>query len=150
MLCNLVLDGLEQALEATFGPKHSSKAKRAKVNLVRFADDFLISRALLEEECLPLVEAFLQTRGLELSREKTRIVHIEEGFDFLGQNLRKYGGKLLIRPSKKNVKAFMRKVRGIIKAHPQVHTGNLIALLNPLICGWTNYHRHVVSKQTFA
>ena len=66
-----------------------------------------------------MVEQFLRERGLELSPEKTRITHIEDGFDFLGQHVRKYGGKLLIKPARKNVKAFLGKIRKIVKANQQ-------------------------------
>jgi RNA-directed DNA polymerase len=114
--------------------------------------DFIItgsSYELLEQEIKPLVEQFLRERGLELSPEKTRITHIEDGFDFLGQHVRKYGGKLLIKPARKNVKAFLGKIRKIVKANKQATTANLIAQLNPMIRGWVNYHRHVASKVTF-
>jgi hypothetical protein len=60
----------------------------------------------------------------------------------------KYAGKLLIKPARKNVKAFLGKVRQIVKANKQAKTGNLIAQLNPVIRGWANYHWHVVSKRT--
>ena len=152
VLCNLVLDGLEKELEATFGSKTTKRAKKAKVNLIRLADDFVVtgsSREILEHQCIPLIEEFLKARGLELSQEKTRITHIAEGFDFLGQNIRKYNGKLLIKPSRKNVKTFLDKVRETVKGNKQAKTGNLIALLNPLIRGWANYHRHVCSKRTY-
>ena len=151
-LCNFTLDGLEKELSAAFGPKTSRQAKKAKVNLIRLADDFVVtgsSRELLEHQCIPLIEEFLKARGLELSQEKTRITHIAEGFDFLGQNIRKYKGKLLIKPSKKNVKTFLGKVRETVKGNKQAKAGNLIALLNPLIRGWANYHRHVSSKRTY-
>ena len=95
------------------------------------------------------MEQFLRQRGLELSQEKTRITHIENGVDFLGQYVRKYAGKLLIKPARKNVKAFLGNVRHIVKANKQATTANLIAQLNPVIRGWANYHRHVVSKATF-
>jgi RNA-directed DNA polymerase len=98
----------------------------------------------------PFVQAFLQERGLELSAEKTIVTPLEEGFDFLGQNVRKYQGKLLIRPSQDSVKAHLAKVRGIIKANQQAPAGHLIAQLNPVIRGWARYHRHVVSKDTFS
>ena len=101
------------------------------------------------DEVQPLVETFLRERGLSLSEEKTRITHIETGFDFLGQNIRKYRGKLLIKPSTKNVQAFLSKVRTIIKANKAAKAGHLILQLNPIIRGWAHYHRHVVSKQTF-
>ena len=151
-LCNMVLDGLEREFVAAFGPKTSQKARKAKVNLIRFADDFIVtgsSKELLEKQCIPLIEEFLRPRGLELSQEKTKITHIEEGFDFLGQNIRKYKGKLLIKPSKKSVKTFLDKIREIVKKNEQAKTGNLIATLNPIIRGWANYHRHVCARRTF-
>jgi RNA-directed DNA polymerase len=107
------------------------------------------SRELLENEVRPLVEAFLKERGLMLSPDKTRITHINEGFDFLGQNLRKYGGKPLVKPSRKNTHAFLEKVRGLIDANPTVNQAVLIGLLNPVIRGWANYHRHCVATETF-
>ena len=147
---NLTLDGLEAVLRERF--PQLGHGRSDLVNMVRYADDFIITgrtKQLLETEVKPLVTEFFKTRGLELSQEKTRITHIEEGFDFLGQNVRKYNGKLLIKPSGKNVRAFLDKVRGIIKANKQATTGGLIALLNPVIRGWTHYHRHVVSSATF-
>ena len=136
-----------------FGPKTSRTAKQAKVNMVRFADDLILtgsSKELLQKEVRPLLERFLTPRGLELSPEKTRITHVEEGFDFLGQHIRKWKGKLLIKPSKKSKQAFLDKVRKIVKENKQAKTGNLIAQLNPVIRGWANYHRHVASKKTFS
>ena len=151
-LANFTLDGLEKMLRKRF-PKATRESRRAKVNLIRWADDFIItgsSKALLEQEVKPMVEAFLRERGLELSAEKTRITHVKTGFDFLGQQVRKYdNGKVITKPSKKNVKIFLGKVRQVIKGNAQAKTGNLIAQLNPLIRGWANYHRHAASKQTF-
>ena len=153
-LANLVLDGLERLLRAHF-PKREA-GRNAKVNLIRYADDFVVTgntQATLEHEVKPLVEQFLRERGLELSPEKTSITHIEDGFDFLGQHVRKYKAgrrrKLLITPSNKNVKAFLDTVRGVIKTHKTVEAGLLITLLNPIIKGWATYHRHVVSKDVF-
>jgi RNA-directed DNA polymerase len=120
---------------------------------VRYADDFIItgtSKELLEREVKPCVEAFLAERGLELSQEKTKITHVSEGFDFLGQNVRKYDGKLLIKPSSKNVKAFLDKVRETIRSNRSAKQDTLIDLLNPMIRGWANYHRHVVAKRTYS
>lgn len=155
VLANLALDGLERRLQEQY-PKSNKKSRAAKVNFIRFADDFVItgnSKELLEQEVKPLVEQFMQERGLELSAEKTIITHIDDGFDFLGQHLRKYQqGKehtLLITPSKKNVKAFLDKVRDTIKANKGATAGKLIVQLNPMIRGWANYHRHVVSSATF-
>lgn len=149
-LANLTLDGLERELQSLYPGDRQSR--KAKVNLIRFADDFVItgsSKELLEHEVKPLVEQFMKERGLTLSAEKTLITHVEDGFDFLGQHVRKYNGKLIIKPSKKNVKAFLEKVRKVVKEHQGTTAGNLILLLNPLIRGWARYHQHVVSKKIF-
>ena len=151
VLANLTLDGLEKCIREKY-PKASYKSRKAKVNLVRFADDFIITGAtkeILENEIKPLVEAFLKERGLELSQEKTHITPIVDGFDFLGQNIRDYNGKVLAKPSRKNVTSFLTKIRATIQANAQATTGHLIAILNPMIRGWANYHRHSSSKQTF-
>jgi RNA-directed DNA polymerase len=151
VLANLALDGLEAVLGQAF-PKTTRAGKAAKVNLVRYADDFVItgcSRELLETRVRPLVEAFLAERGLRLSPEKTVITPIEAGFDFLGQNVRKYGGKLLIKPSARSVKEVVAELRQIVNTHRQATADHLVWLLNPKIRGWANYHRHVVSKRIF-
>jgi RNA-directed DNA polymerase len=92
VLANMNLDGLERMLREIF-PETTVKGIAAKVNVIRYADDFIVtasSKELLEQEAKPRIEAFLKERGLELSSEKTRITHIKDGFDFLGQNVRKY------------------------------------------------------------
>jgi RNA-directed DNA polymerase len=137
-------------------PQHrheNGKTVFDKVNYVRYADDFIItgkSEEFLREEVLPVVQSFMQERGLQLSKEKTVITHIDDGFDFLGQNIRKYGGKLLIKPSKSSKKAFLAKIRSIIKGNKSASQEYLIRALNPVIRGWVNYHRYVVSSETFA
>jgi RNA-directed DNA polymerase len=136
---NLALDGLEQRLREQY-PAATAKSRQAQVNLVRYADDFVITsrtKERLEAEVQPLVEQFLRERGLELSPEKTRITPIEDGFDFLGQHVRKYHGKLLIQPSKQNVKTFLANARKVIKGNKQATAYGLIALLNPKIRGRT-------------
>jgi len=150
VLANLALDGLEAAVVGRFP---TSLKRQRQIHLVRFADDFVVfgrSKHLLETDIKPRIETFLAERGLTLSAEKTKVVDIEEGFDFLGQNVRKYKGKLLIKPAKKSVKALLHKVRSIIKTQHYLSAGQLIAKLNPILRGWANYHRHVVSKKTFA
>jgi RNA-directed DNA polymerase len=151
MLANMALDGLEQELQRRFGTTQRFKSQN-QVHLIRYADDFVITgrtRALLENEVQPAVESFLAERGLTLSAAKTRITHISEGFDFLGQNLRKYDQKLLVQPSDGSVKALLDKVQAVLKANPQANAGHLIVELNAIIRGWANYHSHVVSKRTF-
>ena len=156
-LSNCALDGLEQLLREKFPTKKrlpSLGGNYPAVNLIRYADDFVITgrtKELLEGEIKPLVEQFLHERGLELSPTKTVITHVEKGFDFLGQNVRKYpNGKLLIKPSKKNIKTFLDGIRGKIKAALGMSTADLIDSLNPKIRGWSNYHRHVVSTRVFS
>jgi RNA-directed DNA polymerase len=152
-LANVTLNGLERELIAHLGAKFGiAKAKKLKVNVVRYADDFVItgdSRELLEHEVRPWVEAFLAVRGLQLSEEKTRITHIDDGFDFLGWNFRKYSEKLLIKPSKKNVQTFYRKVAETISGNQTVRQEDLIRLLNPMLRGWAQYHSPVVAKQAY-
>lgn len=97
----------------------------------------------------PWVEQFLAVRGLSLSTEKTQIVNIAEGFDFLGWNFRKYSGTLLIKPSKKNVQTFYRKVKEVISVRKAAKQEDLIKLLNPMLRGWAQYHSPVVAKATF-
>ena len=152
-LANMVLDGLEGLLDQTFPKKKvEGRTQSAKINFVRYADDFIITgptKEVLENEVRPLVEQFLSDRSLQLSPEKTCITHIDDGFDFLGQNLRKYDGKLLVKPSKKNTHAFLEKVRGIIDVNKSASQENLIGLLNPVIRGWVNYHRYIVAAKAF-
>jgi RNA-directed DNA polymerase len=150
VLANLTLDGMEKLLAENF--RRSRTYPPCKVNLVRYADDFVItgsSKELLTTQVKPLIEKFLLERGLELSEEKTTITHIEDGFDFLGQNVRKYDGKLLITPSKKNVATFLANVREVVKANQSATAGHLVTMLNPKIKGWAMYHRHICAKETF-
>jgi RNA-directed DNA polymerase len=153
-LANVALNGLETGLHTHLGAQlGKSKVQKLKVHVVRYADDFVItgaSKDFLESEVRPWVEAFLAQRGLRLSPAKTRVTHIDEGFDFLGWNFRKYSGVLLIKPSKKNVKAFYGKVREIVVSHKTVKQADLIQLLNPVLRGWAQYHRPVVAKETFS
>jgi RNA-directed DNA polymerase len=150
----MALDGLERTLRKKY-PHSGSRALKGKnkqVNLIRYADDFIItglSKEVLEAEVKPLVTAFLQGRGLELSEEKTRITHIEDGFDFLRQNVRKYKRYFLTRPSKKNVKAFLTSIRKVIQDNKQATAYWLITQLDPTIRGWANFHRHAAAKETF-
>jgi len=142
---NVALDGLEVMLKRIV--KQSEK-----VNYIRYADDFVItgnSKEVLENKIKPALIAFLNERGLRLSEEKTKITHINEGFNFLGFNLRKYEGKLLIKPSKEGIKTFLDKIRQTIKSNATATTLNLIRILNPMIQGWGNYYRNVVAKETF-
>jgi RNA-directed DNA polymerase len=144
----LTLSGLEKAVKSQF------KKRNSKVNVVTYADDFVITgptRETLETKVVPTVENFLKERGLTLSKEKSKITHIDEGFDFLGYNIRTYkSGKTLTKPSKASVKRFLQDIRKSISQNVALQTEKLIYLLNPKIRGWTNYFRNAVSSKIFS
>jgi RNA-directed DNA polymerase len=156
VLSNIALDGLERRLREVFPVRGrgSERGRAAQVHLIRYADDFIItghSEELLRMTVKPLVESFLAERGLVLSSEKTLITHIEKGFDFLGQNIRRYPhGKLFIKPARKSVVSVLAKVKQIVREYLGSTAHLLINRLNPIVRGWVNYHRHVVSKRVFA
>ena len=154
-LMNMTLDGLERLLQERLPTRQKVNGRTHfnKLNFVRYADDFIItgeSPEFLRDKVLPVVKEFLTERGLQLSEEKTVITHIEDGFDFLGKNIRKYNGKLLIKPSKTSVKSFLEKVRSIIKGNKSIKQETLIRKLNPVIRGWVNNQRYVVSSKVFS
>jgi RNA-directed DNA polymerase len=158
LLLNIALHGMEAALGVKYNYRQESVGKRA---VVRYADDFVVfcesqeDALRVKDEVLP---PWLAERGLSLSEEKTRIVHLTEGFDFLGFNVKHYqapqtsqsGFKLLIRPSKKSVNDLREKLR---TAWLKLRGRSLQAVLwglNPVIRGWANYFRTVVAKELFA
>jgi len=160
-LANMALDGLERKINQRFASrsKWDKESKRYfrinknKVNFIRYADDFIItgnSKELLEREVKPLVEGFLKERGLELSPEKTKVVNIHEGFNFLGWNFRRYSDKLLIKPSDNSVKSLLAKVRDIFDSNKTARPGMIIRQLNPILSGWAEYHKGTVASETFA
>ena len=148
VLMNLALDGMERLLKTAF-PQRSGKL----VNLARFADDFVItgrSKEILENEVKPLITAFLKERGLQLSESKTRITHINDGFDFLGTHIRKYKGKCLTKPSRSNVRAFLAEIKTTFRENLHAPVDVLIRRLNSKIRGWALFHRSSASKETFS
>lgn len=161
-LANMTLDGLQSlvqnAVKAHWSPadnKYRRKWIKPKINLVRYADDFIVTakdKETIETVLLPLIKQFMAERGLTLSEEKTKITHIGDGFDFLGFNIREYqsNGKLLTKPSKDAVKAFCGKVRDKIKSNKSAKATNLIRSLNHMLPGWANYYRHGASSKTFS
>ncbi|WP_317368560.1 group II intron reverse transcriptase/maturase [uncultured Tyzzerella sp.] len=153
IICNMVLDGIEKELKSKIRKyKIKGKVYFPKVNFIRYADDFIVtgySKEILEDKVKPIITEFLKKRGLELSEEKTIITHIEDGFDFLGTNIRMYNNKLLIKPSKKNFKNVIDKIRNIIKTNKTIKQEFLINKLNPIIRGWVNYHKYNVSSKAF-
>jgi RNA-directed DNA polymerase len=156
ILANLTLDGIEKLLNDKYhtgknGIISQRQASKHKVNYLRYADDFIVTAKTEEiaKEVKGLIREFLKDRGLELSDEKTLITHINDGFDFLGWNFRKYEAKLIVKPSKKSIKKFTDEISNKIE-HGKAWTQEaLIENLNPIITGWANYHRSVVSSEIF-
>jgi len=144
ILANMTLDGLQETIE--------KRTKYTKVHLIRYADDMVITSPTKDsaQEIKAIVTEFLDERGLKLSEEKTHIVHINDGYDFLGQNIRKYAGKLIIKPSKKSIESLNDKLHEIILDRGlALSQEDLIRRLNPILRGWANYHKYVCSSQTF-
>ena len=141
-LANIALNGLEMEI------KNSSK-RGEKVNMVRYADDFIVTAASKEilERIKVNIQSFLTERGLTLSEEKTKITSIYDGFNFLGFHFRKYKQKYMTKPAKENIKAIKAKVRETARANKSAATLDLINKLNPKLQGWGNYYRHVVSSK---
>lgn len=150
LLANIGLHGLEQFLSQF--KKVKGRYKSNKYGFVRYADDFIITARSREEieEIQPKIEQWLWERGLQLNRDKTRIVHISEGFNFLGFNLRQYNGKLLIKPQKEKVLKFLKEMRDWLKENKTVEQEIVIRQLNPKLRGFGNYYRHAVSKKVFS
>jgi RNA-directed DNA polymerase len=158
LLANIALDGLERLFGAENAKgKPVSPALRKGLNrglsVVRYADDFVVtapSKEMLQEYVLPKLTDFLKQRGLELSEVKTRIVHIDEGFNFLGFEVRRFKETLLTKPQKDKVLQHLRSIKVYLKRHQQTEAGQVIRNLNPIIRGWSNYYRHCAGKEAFS
>lgn len=146
----MALSGLEKLVRSI----KDKQQKPEKINMISYADDFIVtaaSKELLEDKVKPLLDEALAKVGLELSTEKTRITHINEGFDFLGFNVRKYNtGRLLIKPAEANIKRFLKEIKTTIKNGEALPTEQLIHTLNMKITGWVNYYRTSVSSKIFS
>jgi RNA-directed DNA polymerase len=119
--------------------------------VVRYADDLLalcVSREQAEQVKERLA-TWMAPRGLAFNEDKTHIVHLDEGLDFLGFNIRRYGGKLLIKPSKAAMKRHRERLSAEVKALRGANVAAVIKRLNPIIRGWSAYYRTVVSSREF-
>ena len=156
ILANMTLDGIERKIKEKYWTNQKGTIDRDynkhKVNYTRYADDFIVaakSREILLD-IKRIIEDHLEQRGLTLSQEKTLITHIEQGFDFLGWNFRKYKGTLIIKPSKPSLNNIQDKIRGTIKSLQAAKQESLIWKLNPIITGWANNHSRVAAKEAFS
>ena len=158
ILANMALDGMQKVLSDHFHTNRLGKIdlrfKNAhKVNLVRYADDFIVTAATKEiaEEAKEIIRDFLCTRGLELSEEKTLITHVDDGFDMLGWTFRRFKEKLIVKPSKKSVKALNASLHNTVLERGKAwRQEDLIRVLNLQLRGWANYHQSVCAKDTFS
>lgn len=151
IIANMVLDGLEGVIN--LHSHHKPNSNPFKINFIRYADDFVVTCSnseYLELEIKPLISKFLAHRGLELSKEKTKITHIQQGFDFLGFNVRKYKHKCLTKPKKDSVKSIYASISDCVNNHKAVSQKELIRMITPKIKGWANFFRHSVAKQIFS
>ncbi len=142
----LTLSGLEEAVKAKINQR------KDKVHVISYADDFIITgktKEVLIQKVMPVVQEFLKERGLSLSKEKSKITHVSEGFDFLGFTIRKFD-KIISKPSKTSVKRLLANLRYTIKSNKMVKTENLIRILNSKLLGWGNYFRFSAASKTFS
>jgi RNA-directed DNA polymerase len=155
LLANIALHGMEEALGVKYSRNYTLIGKRA---VVRYADDFVVFCETKEdaEKSVEILSEWLGKRGLALSKEKTRIVHLSEGFDFLGFNIRQYavsntstGWKCLTKPSKESMQSIRKKLRQHWLDLKGQDVKAIVDKLNPIIRGWSNYFRIGVSSEAF-
>ena len=166
LLANIALDGLEEKLGIIYTWQKDKRSPQGGIWLnksartyVRYADDFIVL-CKTQEDAITVKELLtkeLRNIGLELSEEKTQITHLDRGFDFLGWNFRRYNttsrkekSVVYIKPSKKNIQDFKDRLKEVFKELRGHNQLAVILKLNPIIRGWTNYHRNVVSKKIFS
>jgi RNA-directed DNA polymerase len=155
LLLNIALHGMETALDIKWSEKEYPHNKRA---IIKYADDIVVLCESQEDAhaTKQILSTWLSQRGLSWSEEKTRIVTLEEGFNFLGFNIRRYkskitksGWKLLIKPSKEAVAKHRKRLKQEWKALRGHNIQAILRKLNPIIRGWGNYFRGGVAKKTF-
>jgi len=161
LLANIALNGMEKVLKISHKKKIRKNGQvyymtNGKYRVVRYADDFLIFAQNKEdiEAIYDILNPYLEDRGLELAEDKTKITHIDEGFDFLGFNFRRYQSKWgfihRCQPSKESVKEVKSKVAEMCKELHGHNVDTLIDKLNPLIRGVANYWKPSSANKTFS
>jgi RNA-directed DNA polymerase len=153
VLMNVVLHGMEEAAGVRYitTGSNTGTARPGSPVLIRYADDALAlchSREQAQQVQARLA-AWLQPRGLVFNQDKTRIVRLDDGVDFLGFSVRRYRGKLLIKPSKAAVKRIKARLTAEMKALRGHNAQMVLIRLNPVIRGWSAYYRHCVSSKVF-
>jgi RNA-directed DNA polymerase len=139
---NIALNGMERSV----------RVRDPNAAIVRYADDFIIAtrrKWSLVKDVIPVVKEFLSKRNLRLSEEKTKIIRITDGFDFLGQNIKKQNGKILIRPTKESVRKILTTICEFAEKNMRASQYILINELNLKVAGWLQYHKHINSRKEF-
>lgn len=162
LLANVALDGIDHLLAGYHkvrihqsSPKakrqRTSKVKRGKYGFIRYADDFVVTAETKEdiEEIIPVLKDWLAQRGLELNKDKTNIVHVEQGFNFLGFNIRQFSGSCYTFPQKTKVLALLQRMRDWLKQNKDISQQAVIEYRNPILRGFGNYYRYGSSKRVF-
>ena len=167
LLANIALSVLDEHFTAKWEAlgKRSTRGNRRRagvpvMRLVRYADDFVVMVAGTRHDAEALrdeVAAVFAPMGLRLSEEKTRVCHIDDGFDFLGWRIQRRtrrgrSGKRAVYtyPSKKALASIVDKVRSLTRRGRHRTLAVLLRRLNPVLRGWCNYFRHGVSQRTFS
>ena len=154
LLLNVALHGMEQAAGVRYHPPSHRDAGTAVPGspvLIRYADDLLAlchSSDQAEQVKARLAE-WLGPRGLAFNEDKTRVVHLDQGCDFLGFNVRRYNGKLLIKPSKAALVRLRKRLSAEMRALRGLNAEAVLTSLNPIIRGWSAYYRHAVASREF-
>ncbi|NEW04360.1 group II intron reverse transcriptase/maturase [Bacillus megaterium] len=160
LLANIALDGMEKEIGIVYRKTYKANGgykidPKCKIGRILYADDFIIVTETKEqaESIYQKLNPYLQKRGIKLSEDKTKVTHIESGFDFLGFSLRQYkteqGNKLLIKPSKDSIRKAKSKIKDTFAVMRGRPVKKIIRVLNPIIRGYGQYWKHVVSKKTF-
>ncbi|MCA1703424.1 MAG: group II intron reverse transcriptase/maturase, partial [Actinobacteria bacterium] len=154
LLLNVALHGMEQAAGVRYqlnGTRVGETMAGSPV-LIRYADDLVAlccTQAQAEQVKARLAE-WLAPRGLVFNEDKTRIVNLDEGLDFLGFTVRRMSGKLLIKPSKAALRRHRRRLRHEMRSLRGANVATVLRRLVPIVRGWANYYRTVVSSEMFS
>jgi RNA-directed DNA polymerase len=154
LLLNVALHGMEQAVGVRYQLTgvHAGELKRDSPILIRYADDLIAlchSQEQAEQVKARLAE-WLIPRGLVFNEDKTRVVNLDDGFDFLGFTVRRFNAKLLIKPSKAAVRRHRQRLRDEIRSLRGANAVTVLGRLNPIIRGWAAYYRGAVSSEMFS
>ena len=151
-LLNIALHGLEEAAGVRYEASDPARTKRGCPALVIYADDMvaLCHTRQQAERVKARMAGWLAPRGLSFNEAKTRIVTLEDGFDFLGFTVRRHSGKLITRPSKAAVKRVKHRLAAEMRALRGGNAAAVLATINPIVRGWANYYRGAASSRTFA